>query len=113
VLLEALASDSRPRNSRCRSRQRQPRKGRGSWIPFPCSWRSGEQLARGAALGDLAARFHDSIAAAAAALAARLAADAGIGLVALGGGCFQNARLLGSVTDRLEDSASAYWPHGR
>jgi hydrogenase maturation protein HypF len=62
----------------------------------------GEELACGATVRDLAARFHESITAAAAELATRVAADTGIGTVALAGGCFQNARLLMSLTDRLE-----------
>jgi len=76
----------------------------GTWIldPVPLLVALGEELARGVTVRDLAARFHDSVAAAAADLAARLAADAGVGTVALGGGCFQNGRLLSSLTDRLE-----------
>jgi hydrogenase maturation protein HypF len=62
----------------------------------------GEQRARGVGVPELAARFHESIAAGADELAARLAADGGIGTVVLGGGCFQNARLLVSLRARLE-----------
>ena len=50
----------------------------------------------------LAAAFHESVAAAAAGLAVRAARDAGLDTVALGGGCFQNGRLLGGIRDRLE-----------
>jgi hydrogenase maturation protein HypF len=76
----------------------------GTWIldPVPLLVALSEQLERGIAVHELAARFHESVAAAAAELAARLAADAGIGTVALGGGCFQNARLLVSLKARLE-----------
>jgi hydrogenase maturation protein HypF len=76
----------------------------GTWIlePVPLLAALGEELARGATVPNLAARFHESVSAGAAELAARLAADAGLGTVALGGGCFQNARLLVSLTARLE-----------
>jgi hydrogenase maturation protein HypF len=62
----------------------------------------GEGRAAGIGLAELAARFHESVAAAADSLAARLAAHAGLGTIALGGGCFQNARLLVSLVARLE-----------
>jgi hydrogenase maturation protein HypF len=76
----------------------------GTWVldPLPLLTTLGELRVRGVDLGELAARFHESIAAGADELAARLAADAGIGTVALGGGCFQNARLLVSLRARLE-----------
>jgi hydrogenase maturation protein HypF len=76
----------------------------GSWIldPLPLLIALGELRKRGTALPELAARFHESIAAGADELAARLAADAGLRTVALSGGCFQNARLLVSLRARLE-----------
>jgi len=76
----------------------------GTWIldPLPLLIALGEERDRGADVGDLAARFHESIAAGSDELAAQLAADAGIGTIALGGGCFQNVRLLTSLTARLE-----------
>ncbi|MFN2571453.1 MAG: carbamoyltransferase HypF [Gemmatimonadales bacterium] len=61
-----------------------------------------DERARGVGIPELAAAFHESIAAATADLAGRLSAETGLGMVALGGGCFQNARLLCSVTTRLE-----------
>jgi hydrogenase maturation protein HypF len=76
----------------------------GTWIldPVPLLVALAEQLQRGIAVAELAARFHESVAAAAGELAARLAADAGVRTAALGGGCFQNARLLVSLKGRLE-----------
>ncbi len=76
----------------------------GTWLldPLPLLIALGEQRARGVALDELAARFHESIAAGADQLTARLAADAGLTTVALSGGCFQNARLLVSLRARLE-----------
>jgi hydrogenase maturation protein HypF len=62
----------------------------------------GEALARAYPVAELAAVFHESVAAATAELAARVAAEAGVRTVALGGGCFQNARLLVSIRTRLE-----------
>ena len=75
-----------------------------TWMldPVPLLIALGEQRARGVGVAELAARFHESIAAGADQLAARLAADAGLGTVVLSGGCFQNARLLVSLRARLE-----------
>jgi hydrogenase maturation protein HypF len=52
----------------------------------------------------LAARFHESVASAAAAVAMRVADSVGLDTVALGGGSFQNARLLSGVRRRLEEA---------
>jgi hydrogenase maturation protein HypF len=51
---------------------------------------------------ELAAAFHESVAAAAVELALRAVSDVGLDTVALSGGCFQNARLLGGIRHRLE-----------
>ncbi len=63
-------------------------------------------LARGRAecvpLSQLAAGFHDAVAAAAVELTVDLSAEHDVRTVALGGGCFQNARLLESVRSGLE-----------
>ena len=76
----------------------------GPWIldPVPLLIALGEARARGVAVDELAARFHESIAAGADELATRLAADAGLGTVVLSGGCFHKARLLVSWGARLE-----------
>jgi hydrogenase maturation protein HypF len=76
----------------------------GVWVldPLPLLVALGEGRAAGIGLPELAARFHESVAAAADSLAARLAAQAGLRTIALGGGCFQNARLLVSLVARLE-----------
>ncbi len=86
-------------------------------LPFPVQRRRGElptldpvpllaalavEKARGVPLDELAARFHESVASASAHLAADLCSERGLDRVALGGGCFQNARLLRSVRKRLE-----------
>lgn len=75
----------------------------GAWVldPLPLLVALGERRLAGHAAGRLSAAFHDSIAAAAADLAARAAAWAGLTTVALGGGVFQNARLLDGVVQRL------------
>jgi hydrogenase maturation protein HypF len=70
--------------------------------PVPLLVALAERCARGIAVPELAAQFHESIAASSAELAARLADEAGLGVVALGGGCFQNVRLLVSLRRRLE-----------
>ena len=76
----------------------------GTWILDPISLlvALGERRACGDDVSELAARFHESIAEGAAAVAARIANDDALDTVTLGGGCFQNARLLVSLRDRLE-----------
>jgi hydrogenase maturation protein HypF len=56
----------------------------------------------GADVGQLAARFHETVAGAVCRLAVELCERRELGRVALGGGCFQNARLLASMRRRLE-----------
>jgi len=70
--------------------------------PVPLLVALGERLASGTDVRDLAAAFHESVALATDELVARIAAAAGVRTVALGGGCFQNARLLVSIRARLE-----------
>jgi hydrogenase maturation protein HypF len=70
--------------------------------PLPLLVALAERRAAGDAVPHLAARFHETVAAAADTLAARAAARAGLHAVALSGGCFQNRRLLESLTARLE-----------
>ncbi len=80
------------------------RSGDGSWTldPVPLLAALGERLAKGEHVADLAAAFHESVATTTDQIAALAARAAGIRTVALGGGCFQNARLLVSVRARLE-----------
>jgi hydrogenase maturation protein HypF len=58
---------------------------------------------RGASVSALAARFHATLASAVADLSRDLCEQTGLEAVALGGGCFQNARLLAAVRHGLED----------
>ncbi len=76
----------------------------GTWVldPLPLLQALGESRRAGVPVASLAARFHESVADAAARMATRLCALQGLGVVALGGGCFQNARLLDGVVRRLE-----------
>jgi hydrogenase maturation protein HypF len=76
----------------------------GVWVldPLPLLVALGERRTAGVGIHELAARFHESVAAATDELAARLAGHTGLRTVALGGGCFQNARLLISLRARLE-----------
>jgi hydrogenase maturation protein HypF len=69
--------------------------------PVPLLTALAERVRRGADVADLAARFHESVATAAADLASRGAQRAGLSVVALGGGSFQNARLLDGCVSRL------------
>ena len=77
----------------------------GVWVldPIPLLLALAERRACGDDLEELAARFHESVAEGSASLAERIASDASIDTVALGGGCFQNARLLVSMRQRLSD----------
>jgi hydrogenase maturation protein HypF len=72
--------------------------------PLPLLSTLAEQKQRGEPVAQLAADFHESIAYATERLV-RLAADStGLTTVALGGGTFQNARLLATIPRRLEES---------
>jgi hydrogenase maturation protein HypF len=78
--------------------------GVAGWVldPIPLLVALGERRVAGVGVPELAAAFHESVAAATAEVAGRAAAVARTRLVALGGGCFQNARLLVSLRARLE-----------
>lgn len=79
--------------------------------PLPLLGALGYALQTGADVRRLAADFHESVAAASAGVAVRLAAAEGLDTVVLGGGTFQNARLLSSVTRRLSDHGlRVLWP---
>ncbi len=75
----------------------------GGWVadPVPLLVELGRRSAAGAERGDLAAVFHESIAAMAADLAVRVASADRLSVVALGGGTFQNDRLQATVRARL------------
>lgn len=81
----------------------------GLWV---LDWRplfSGmlEDLERGKTVGQIAARFHQSLAEAAVSVAQK----AGLSRICLGGGCFQNAVLLERVVTALERAGfKVYWP---
>lgn len=78
----------------------------GSFVldPIPVLVRLGVRRQRGADLADLAADFHASVARGTVMAVRRVAEAAGLRTVALGGGVFQNARLLSSIRSRLEQS---------
>ena len=69
--------------------------------PLPLLGALGNLAARGHPPGELAARFHASVARAAAHVAVRACEEAGRDTVVLAGGVFQNARLLVAVTRHL------------
>ncbi|MGK2963241.1 MAG: carbamoyltransferase HypF [Gemmatimonadaceae bacterium] len=71
--------------------------------PVPLLAALGIERQRGVDAGLLSARFHESIVRAAVDVALTVAGGAGLGTVALGGGSFQNARLLSGIRERLED----------
>ncbi len=59
------------------------------------------EVGAGVQTAEIAWRFHDTLAAVAAAVCDRLAGETGIETVALSGGCFQNRLLLALTVDRL------------
>jgi hydrogenase maturation protein HypF len=81
---------------------REGRNGCREMDPLPLLAALGERAARGENRSELAARFHESVAAASSGLAIRACEENGLSTVALGGGVFQNARLLTSLRRRLE-----------
>ncbi|HTJ22949.1 MAG TPA: carbamoyltransferase HypF [Gemmatimonadaceae bacterium] len=70
--------------------------------PVPLFAALAEARQRGERIEDLAAAFHESVAAATAAAVVTLCQSRGLDVVALGGGVFQNARLTTSLRARLE-----------
>ena len=76
----------------------------GRWVldPLGLLVELGERRLSGDDPADLAADFHASLARATALVALRACSTTGLATVALGGGVFQNARLLDSVRERLE-----------
>jgi hydrogenase maturation protein HypF len=72
--------------------------------PVPLLRELARERALGAPLEELAASFHESLARSVAELALDLCARRSLERVALGGGCFQNARLFTSEKRRLEES---------
>jgi hydrogenase maturation protein HypF len=60
------------------------------------------EVAAGTAVGVVAARFHNGLAAATARAVERVAGERGLGTAVLSGGVFQNRVLLEGVADRLE-----------
>jgi len=79
--------------------------GQGGWEidPLPVLVAIGVRRQRGYDVADLAADFHASIAWVTAEVLRRAVEATGITTIALGGGTFQNARLLESLRRRLED----------
>jgi hydrogenase maturation protein HypF len=74
-----------------------------AWMldPIPTLVALAERRARGEDVRVLAAAFHETVACATAELTGRLADAHGLATVALGGGVFQNARLLTALTRAL------------
>lgn len=70
--------------------------------PLPLLSALGERVRQGVSVESLAAAFHGSVAATTATAVLRVCEDRGIGMVALGGGTFQNARLLTTLSRILE-----------
>jgi hydrogenase maturation protein HypF len=85
----------------------------GAWVidPFHLLAVLGSRRQRGDDVADLAADFHASVAWATAEVVRRLAEETGIRTVTLGGGTFQNARLLSSLVSRLGGfDLTVLWP---
>ncbi len=89
------------------------RSDEGAWIIDPLHLLAvlGSRRQRGDNVADLAADFHASIAWAAAEVIRRVSEESGIRTVTLGGGTFQNARLLTSLVGRLQGfGLTVLWP---
>jgi hydrogenase maturation protein HypF len=71
--------------------------------PVPVLAALGEQRQRGVDAGLLAAQFHETVVRAIATVASGVADREGLDTVTLGGGSFQNARLLSGVRARLRE----------
>jgi hydrogenase maturation protein HypF len=69
--------------------------------PLPLLAALGRGRQRGTAVAQLAAAFHEAVADATARIVHEIAEEHWLGTVALGGGTFQNARLLASLSRRL------------
>ncbi len=78
--------------------------GRLVMDPLPLLIALGEGRRHGVDVALLAARFHESVVQTAADVARSVALEAGIDTVALGGGSFQNARLLVGIERRLRQA---------
>lgn len=76
--------------------------GRACFDPLPLLVALGVRARRGEGIHRLAAAFHESVAQGTAEFVGSLAAREGISRVALGGGVFQNVRLLTSLARRLQ-----------
>ena len=79
--------------------------GGDNWVidPVPLLAALGERRQAGAAVADLAAAFHESVAEATAEAVSRIAEAERLRTVALGGGVFQNARLTAGLSHRLAE----------
>ena len=97
--LESLAARRPAAEYPCRLQETD---GRLVLDPLPLLAWLGARRQRGVDQADLAADFHASVAWSTAVMALRLARAGGVGTVVLGGGVFQNARLLESLQGRLE-----------
>jgi hydrogenase maturation protein HypF len=93
--------------------------------PYPCRTSDGgiagadlvraahDELAAGRPRAEIAAAFHEGVAAVATAAAVAGSEAGGPRTVVLSGGCFQNLRLLGSTTRRLEEQGLRVLSHRR
>ena len=72
--------------------------------PLPALVLLGERAQRGDDVAQLAARFHETVIAGVSEVAVRVAEQAGLHTVALGGGSFQNARLLSGIRRAIENA---------
>jgi hydrogenase maturation protein HypF len=77
----------------------------GAWVmdPVPLLVGLGEEIRRGGRVAELAAAFHETVAATTAALVTEVCREEWLDTVALGGGVFQNALLTGLLAQRLRD----------
>ncbi|HEU5184336.1 MAG TPA: carbamoyltransferase HypF [Gemmatimonadaceae bacterium] len=78
--------------------------GRLVMDPLPLLAELGNRVSYGESVESLAGAFHDAVVTTTADVVTRVCEDRGIDTVALGGGTFQNARLVGGLVKELESS---------
>jgi hydrogenase maturation protein HypF len=78
--------------------------GRDQLDPLPLLIALGEQARAGRSWQELAAAFHETVVHATVAMVTRAADACACRVAALGGGCFQNARLLAGLTAALREA---------
>jgi hydrogenase maturation protein HypF len=111
IELEALARQVAPSAAACPPVEVRVEDGRAVLDPAPLVRAVVDAVARGEAPALTAAGFHRGLATGTIEIATAIAADRGLGTVALSGGVFQNARLTALVAGGLEEAGLRVLTH--